>query len=273
MINKTLITGAEGFIGKNLKSKLEKLYRVSVINEDIFNRKDWIVFLLDELDKINPDVIFHVGACSNTLEKDTNYMMKVNFEFSKHLSDWSKKNGKKLIYSSSAANYGENKTYPSNLYGWSKYTAEQYINSNGGISLRYFNVYGPGEEKKGKMSSIAFQAFEHKIKNKGKFKLFPNEPKRDFVFIDDVINANIHAMENYENLLGNFYEVGFGEARTFEDVLGIIGCEYDYLDKNMIPDGYQFFTCSNKNKWLKDWEPRFNLEKGLELYEKYNSSL
>ena len=62
-----------------------------------------------------------------------------------------------IIYSSSAANYGSDGKLPSNLYAWSKYTAECYVNSNGGISLRYFNVYGPKEQHKGKMSSVIYQ--------------------------------------------------------------------------------------------------------------------
>ena len=71
-----------------------------------------------------------------------------------------------IIYSSSAANYGINNRYPSNLYGWSKYAAECYVVANGGIALRYFNVYGPGEEFKGNMASVAYQAYKTNKQNK-----------------------------------------------------------------------------------------------------------
>ena len=122
-----------------------------------------------------------------------------------------------MIYSSSAANYGERGENPSNLYGWSKYTAEDYVISNGGIALRYFNVYGPGEENKGSMASVALQMTRNYKEGK-EIKLFPKKPKRDFVYIKDIISANLYAFENFNSLSGKYYEVGSGESRTFEDV-------------------------------------------------------
>lgn len=271
MKERILITGTDGFIGKNLKNELNQKYLVSEINENIFYEKNWIKYLSNYLYDMNPTIVFHVGACSNTLETDVNYIMKLNFEFSKQLSDWSKKNNKKLIYSSSAASYGDNNIYPSNLYGWSKYVAEQYINLNGGVSLRYFNVYGPGEENKGKMSSVIFQVLEHKKNSNDKFILFPNKPKRDFVYVDDIVNANIFASENFKNFSGNFYEVGRGESRPFEDILNILDCKYDYVEEKKIPKGYQFYTCSDKSKWMSGWESKYSLEEGIDLYKKkYN---
>lgn len=268
-----LITGSKGFIGKNLLRELKKESSIIIeVNEDIFENDDWdkdlSILLLDN----QPDVIYHVGACSDTLEQNVNYMMKLNFEFTKILVDWTKENNSKLIYSSSAANYGQNEKYPSNLYGWSKYVAEQYVISNNGVALRYFNVYGPGEENKGKMSSVAYQSFKGKEEGKT-WKLFPGKPTRDFVYVEDVVSANIYATENYQKLNKNWYEVGSGESRSFEDVLDNMSVFYYYHDESVIPKGYQFYTCSKKGKWMTDWKPKYNLERGIAEYKNYLLSI
>ena len=262
---KILITGTYGFIGTNLAYKLGDYENVLKINEDIFDTDNWIDTLSNYLNNFKPDVIFHVGACSNTLETDVNYMMTRNYEFTRILTDWSVKFNAKMIYSSSAANYGTNNLYPSNLYGWSKYVAEQYVVTNGGIGLRYFNVYGPYETKKGNMASVAYQMLE-KQKNGLNIEIFPKEPRRDFVYVKDVVDANLYAMDNYSKLKGKWYEVGSGEARTFEDVLNIVKIPFTYTDESKIPNGYQFYTCSDSTKYMGDWHPKWNLEKGLSDY-------
>jgi ADP-L-glycero-D-manno-heptose 6-epimerase len=272
-MTKVLLTGSKGFIGQNLKEELLSLkYEVIEINEDIFQSVDWKLELTSILMEHKPNVIFHIGACSDTLEKDVNYMMVLNFEFTKVLTDWSKEYNSKLIYSSSAANYGENDSYPSNLYGWSKYVAEQYVISNNGIGLRYFNVYGQKEEHKGKMSSVAYQSYV-KHNNGNECKLFPKKPTRDFIYVKDIISANIFAFLNYDKLNFNYYDVGSGESRSFEDIMNIMEIPFTYHNEDLIPEGYQFYTCSNKNKWMTGWTPQYNLELGLTEYKKYLSSL
>jgi len=260
-----LITGTQGFIGSNLLFELSDRFRISEINEDIFNNENWVNKLTTTLDEIIPDVIFHVGACSDTLETDVNYMMTRNFEFTKILSEYCLDNDVKLIYSSSAANYGTNGLYPSNLYGWSKYVAEQCVIQNGGVALRYFNVYGPGEEHKGRMASVAHQMMK-KIKDGEDVKLFPGNPKRDFVYVKDVISANIFAYENFDDLQYSYYDVGYGEARSFEDVMDTLGIPYTYHNEKDIPVGYQFFTQCDFKKWMPGWRPKYTLEGGLQDY-------
>jgi len=260
-----LITGTQGFIGSNLLFELSDRFRISEINEDIFNNENWVNKLTTTLDEIIPDVIFHVGACSDTLETDVNYMMTRNFEFTKILSEYCLDNDVKLIYSSSAANYGTNGLYPSNLYGWSKYVAEQCVIQNGGVALRYFNVYGPGEEHKGRMASVAYQMMK-KIKDGEDVKLFPGNPKRDFVYVKDVISANIFAYENFDDLQYSYYDVGYGEARSFEDVMDTLGIPYTYHNEKDIPVGYQFFTQCDFKKWMPGWRPKYTLEGGLQDY-------
>jgi len=264
-----LVTGTLGFIGKNLYEKLNsKFDKVVNIEEDIFSSNCWQDELLKKLDSVWPDVIFHVGACSNTLEFNVNYMMTRNYEFTKILVDWTLKSKSPIIYSSSAASYGEDNKNPSNLYGWSKYIAEGYVISNNGIALRYFNVYGPGEEHKGKMASVAYQMFiKH---NKGEsIELFPGKPTRDFVYVEDVVDANIHALENYEDLKGSFYDVGFGESNLFESVLDYLDIKYKYAAESTVPTNYQYYTCANKQKMMKDWTPKYDLKKGIEKYKDY----
>ena len=268
-MKKVIVTGSRGFIGKSLSYQLNRDgYLVHSFDDSYFLSENWSEELLKTLNSLNYDAIFHVGACSDTLETNVEYMMTRNYESTKIMMDWCIENNKPMIYSSSAANYGTNGKYPANLYGWSKYVAEGYVISNGGIGLRYFNVYGPGEEDKGKMASVAYQMFvKH---NKGEdILLFPKKPRRDFVYVKDVVSANIHALNNYEELGGKYYEVGSGTAHTFEDVLDNMGYEYSYTPEKLIPNGYQFYTCSDKTKWMNGWESAWSLENGINDYKQY----
>jgi ADP-L-glycero-D-manno-heptose 6-epimerase len=264
---KILITGHKGFIGKLLYSTLQELgYNVYGLDDEYLSENDWFTSLPIWLNALNPNAIFHVGACSDTLEQDVNYMMERNFESTKILVDWSVRNSVPIISSSSAANYGTNNQYPANLYGWSKYAAEQYLLAKGGLALRYFNVYGPGEEDKGSMASVAYQMMV-KQQNNQEILLFPKKPQRDFIYVKDVVAANIHALDNYQKLCGSYYEVGLGQAHTFEDVLDNLGIAYSYTHEQAIPKGYQFYTCCNKYKWMPGWEPKFTLQTGLIDYK------
>jgi ADP-L-glycero-D-manno-heptose 6-epimerase len=259
-----IISGTRGFIGSNLKKVLSLEYEIKEINENIFESPNW-KNLASHFFSGNVEAVFHVGACSDTLEQNVNYMMLVNYEFTRFLSDLCYSTGIPLIYSSSAANYGTNGEYPSNLYGWSKYSAENYVTSRGGIALRYFNVYGPGEQSKGRMASVAYQMIE-KFKSGESVNLFPGKPTRDFVYVKDVVSANVHAFEKYSLLKGEYYEVGSGESRPFEDVLNVLEIPFTYHPEEFIPEGYQFFTMSDSTKWMPGWSPEWNLEKGLSDY-------
>ena len=249
-----LITGTKGFIGGSLKKYLTDPLE---LNEDTPITKQW-------LDEHKPEAVFHVGACSNTLETDVNYIMLTNYESTRIIADWCHDNDVPLIYSSSAACYGTNHIHPSNLYGWSKYVGEQYVLSKGGIALRYFNVYGPGEEHKGKMASMAFQMFKA-----GEVKLFPGKPKRDFIYVNDVVFANLYALEGYRFLAGKRYDVGLGQARSFEYIADTLGVPYTYHNQSAVPEGYQFYTCSNPDNWIPGWKPQYSLKEGLTLCKTY----
>jgi ADP-L-glycero-D-manno-heptose 6-epimerase len=267
------VTGSSGFIGRNLSKQLGELgFTVKLLDSDYFKELDWQSSLLSILHDFDPKVIFHVGACSNTLELNVQYMMEQNYQSTKLISDWCKDEKRNLIFSSSAANYGINSKYPSNLYGWSKYVAEDYVRISGGIALRYFNVYGPGEENKGAMSSFLHQAYVNR--NHGeKVLLFPGGPTRDFVYIKDVVGANLYAMENFLELAGAYYDVATGCSRLFEDVLNLAGIEFAYTDDSKIPAGYQFYTCGDTKKWMGGWKPNYSLEDGVADYLTYLQQL
>jgi ADP-L-glycero-D-manno-heptose 6-epimerase len=267
-----LVTGTKGFIGSNIANYLLSQQNQVVSIDDEYIDENW----MSNLDKIFSshtfDAVFHVGACSNTLEQDVNYMMLRNYETTKHIVRWTTSKNIPVIFSSSAANYGTNNLYPSNLYGWSKYVAEDYVIKNGGIALRYFNVYGPGENNKGPMASVAYQSYI-KHKNDIEVQLFPKYPKRDFVYINDVVDANFFAYTNYDKFTGHYYEVGSGTANTFESVMNFMEIPFEYTDEHKIPQGYQFFTCSNSQKWMNGWVPQWNLERGIKNYKEYLNGL
>ena len=120
------------------------------------------------------------------------------------------------------------------------------------------------------MASVAYQMYL-KFKNLELIFLFPKKPQRDFVYIYDVISANIFAWEHYEDVRFDYYEVGSGVARPFEDVLNLMGIRFEYVGENKIPMGYQFYTCSDEKKWMKGWKPIWDLEKGINDYLNYLS--
>jgi ADP-L-glycero-D-manno-heptose 6-epimerase len=272
-MKKALITGGKGFVGRNMISALSKRFpfEMETFDEEIFERNNWHDWIKLFLSKVRPSVVFHVGACSDTQEKDSQIMFERNFQVTKLLVDWCRLHNVPLIYSSSAASYGTNGMFPSNLYGWSKYVAEQYVASNWGISLRYFNVFGPGEEDKGKMASIFFQA--HSLKKRGKeIGIFPGKPRRDFVFIDEIIHANLYAFEMYTKFNCKVFEVGTGVAHSFEEGLEHLGFTYFYLPQSQIPTGYQSQTQANSKNFLPGWAPSIGFFEGLTRYDKYLNS-
>jgi len=264
---RALVTGYHGFIGCNLISTLNSSDFQSLgIDEEYLSEPDWTTNLQNRLSDFNPQVIFHVGACSNTLVNDVQKTMIMNYQSTKVLVDWSRANNSKMIYSSSAATYGTSGQFPSNLYGWSKYVGEGYVEANSGVALRYFNVYRPGEEDKGIMSSFAYQAFMAHKSNQP-VKIFPGNPKRDFIYVKDVVEANIHAFRNFEQIKGKAYEVGSGRANSFESLLEILEIPYSYTPESSVPFGYQYHTESRTSHWMPGWRPRFDLVQGLEDYK------
>lgn len=257
---KYIITGAKGFVGKAVLEALKSRGDYALqIHQDggVYEEELALDNMVEQCDGI-----FHVGAISDTTLQDPTKMLYYNYTLSKKLFDLARKYDKKVVYSSSAACYGDGDGIPNNIYGWSKLLAEEYglKACELFVALRYFNVYGPGEEHKGKMASIAYQAWKG-----GKFKLFPGDIKRDFVYVEDVVHANLHAM----TLERGVFDVGTGKAETFESLVEGMEVSYKYHTEDKIPSWYQHFTQADKKKFMPGWKPNYNIIEGTKKYREY----
>ena len=183
-----IVTGGAGMIGSNIIEGLnksghndiivvdhlkngEKFRNISDLDiSDYYDKKDFISLIRDRNDFGQIDAVYHEGACSNTLEWDGQYMMENNYEYSKVLLHYCMDKKIPFFYASSAAAYGDSTVYkenpenenPINIYGYSKYLFDQYVRRHESsfesqvVGFRYFNVYGPKEQHKGSMASVAF---------------------------------------------------------------------------------------------------------------------
>ena len=250
-----IVTGGAGFIGSNIVKTLNQQGRTDIIIvddlsdgtkfrnivdceiADYWDKDDFLNRIHTKTDlPENIEVIFHEGACSATTEWDGKYMMQNNYEFSKSLLHYSLDHAIAFIYASSAATYGTTKQFtesreyegPLNVYGYSKWQFDQYVRSlnlsdtSQVVGLRYFNVYGPREQHKGSMASVAFHLHNQLLKGE-KPKLFEGcdgyengGQLRDFIYIDDVVAVNLWLFEN--PAINGIFNVGTGKAQAFKDV-------------------------------------------------------
>ena len=189
------------------------------------------------------EAVFHEGACSDTMETNGKYMMANNFTLSCGLFEACQSHGTRLLYASSAATYGGSTAFsedpanehPLNVYGYSKLLFDQKMRRELGagfsaarcqvVGFRYFNVYGPREQHKGRMASVAYHQF-HQFGAEGKVKLFGDyggysagAQMRDFVFIDDVVAVNLWFFDNpHSPTARGIFNLGTGHAQPFNDV-------------------------------------------------------
>ena len=254
---KIVVTGAAGFIGSNIVKGLNAKGIDNIIAVDDLTDGDKFRNLADLkiADYVDKDVfydllaenafgkveaVFHEGACSDTMERDGKFMMDNNYSVSCDLFNTCQQAGTRLIYASSAATYGGSDTFretpefelPLNVYGYSKLLFDQRMRRECGenfkrlrrqvVGFRYFNVYGPREQHKGRMVSVAYHQF-HQFKAEGKVKLFgeyggyaAGAQMRDFVFIDDVVAVNLWFLEHPEQ--SGIFNLGSGRAQPFNDV-------------------------------------------------------
>jgi ADP-L-glycero-D-manno-heptose 6-epimerase len=249
-----VVTGAAGFIGANLVKALNRRGIGDIVAVDNLTRADKFVNLVDceiaefvDKDEFLPrlaegdfddDVgaVLHQGACSDTMEADGRYMMRNNYRYSVTLLDWCQSNDVPFLYASTAAVYGgsaafrEERAYeaPLNVYGYSKLLFDQHVRrllperSAQIAGFRYFNVYGPREQHKGRGSSVAWH-FCQQYRSEGRVSLFEGsggyangEQRRDFVSVDDVVNVNLDFLDHPER--SGVFNVGSGRAGTFNDV-------------------------------------------------------
>ena len=250
-----IVTGGAGFIGSNIVKGLNDRGRDDILVVD--NLTNMVKFkniqglkVMDYMDKVdfsealkagkfvheNVDVIFHEGACSDTMEHNGHYMMENNYRYTLELFRWCQEEKIPFIYASSAATYGASNVFkediryekPLNVYGYSKYLFDQVLRKEmqKGLTapvagLRYFNVYGPHEQHKGRMASVAYHQF-HQFRKDGKVKLFEGclgytngAQMRDFVYVDDVVDVNFFCLDKS---VSGIYNCGTGKAQQFNDV-------------------------------------------------------
>lgn len=249
-----VVTGGAGFIGSNIVKALNAIGRTDIIVVDnLKNGKKFINIadcdIADYLDKEDfqqrifaeqglPDieVVFHEGACSATTEWDGKFMMDNNYEYSKDLLDYCLNWKIPFLYASSASVYGDGPTFiedrqyekPLNVYGYSKFQFDQYVRQvlptaqSQIVGFRYFNVYGPREQHKGDMASVAFKLHNQVLAGE-KLKLFgeydgygPGMQTRDFVYIEDVVNVNLWFMQNPDK--SGIFNLGPAAAEPFKHI-------------------------------------------------------
>jgi ADP-L-glycero-D-manno-heptose 6-epimerase len=202
---------------------------------DYFDRTDFYSrFAKGEFGHV--DAVLHEGACSDTMEHNGRYMMDTNYRCSKDLLDACQAQGTRLLYASSAATYGGSDSFreepqfekPLNVYGYSKLLFDDVVRrmlpsaTTQVAGFRYFNVYGPREQHKGRMASVAFHHF-NQFRDTAKVKLFgeyggyaQGEQSRDFVFVDDVVAVNLWFLQNPR--ASGIFNLGSGRAQPFNDV-------------------------------------------------------
>jgi ADP-L-glycero-D-manno-heptose 6-epimerase len=273
-MTRIVVTGAAGFIGANLIKGLNARGLTDIIAVDDLTQGDKFRNLADLQisDYVDADVfydefagggygqieaVFHEGACSDTMEMNGKYMMQNNFATSVQLYQACQKRGARLLYASSAATYGGSDTFreepaferPLNVYGYSKLLFDQRMRHECGreferafagktmqvVGFRYFNVYGPREQHKGRMASVAFHQF-NQFRADGKVKLFgeyggyaPGSQMRDFVYVDDVVAVNLWFYDH--PAISGIFNLGTGRAQPFNDVASSVVNALRQLDQ------------------------------------------
>ncbi len=260
-MTRIVVTGAAGFIGSNIIKGLNARGIDDIIAVDDLTQGDKFRNLADLkiADYVDAatfydefaaggygqiEAVFHEGACSDTMELDGKYMMSNNYTLSWHLFQACQKRGARLLYASSAATYGGSSSFredptfelPLNVYGYSKLLFDQRMRRECGnnfqrtlagktmqvVGFRYFNVYGPREQHKGRMASVAFHQYnqyklEGKVKLFGEYGGYPRGGQmRDFVFIDDVVAVNLWFYDHPAQ--SGIFNLGTGRAQPFNDV-------------------------------------------------------
>ncbi len=249
-----------------------------VIVGDITKKRD-----LERLESYDFDYIFHEAAISDTTVLNQESILRANVNAYKDLLDLCVRKGSQMIYASSAGVYGNSPApnsigsgeIPENAYGFSKLMMDsltlQYLQKFPHlkiVGLRYFNVYGENEVYKGKTSSMVLQLGLQALRDK-KVRLFKmGEQKRDFVYIQDVIQANIKAMESKKS---GIYNVGSGKARSYNDIVALLKQDLGEFEVEFIENPYGFFQAHTEaniilTKEFLDYTPRFSLEVGIKNY-------
>ena len=289
----TIVTGAAGFIGCNVVAELNRRGEDRILIVDELGMDErwknlrglkfedvWLsgrfreAFRGDQLPAVK--VVYHLGACSSTTETNANYLLDNNYQYTRELCEWCLGHGARFVYASSAATYGDGSQgysdadtatptlMPLNMYGMSKQLFDLWALRNGLLGriagLKYFNVYGPGEDHKGDMRSVVHKAYGQ-IHEAGVVKLFKSyrkdykdgEQLRDFVYVKDAVDLTLWCGENPK--ASGLFNCGTGKARTWNDLAKAVfaamklepNIEYIPMPVNL-RSKYQYFTQAEMGK-------------------------
>ncbi len=279
-----IVTGGAGFIGSNIVKGLNARGKTNILvvddltdghkfrnlagvriadylDKDEFRKK---IVAGDDFGKVA--ALFHEGACSATTEWDGRFVMDNNYQVSKELLHYCQDRKIPFLYASSAATYGAGSEFredpafegPINVYGYSKWLFDEYVRRHESdlatqvVGLRYFNVYGPREDHKGSMASVAWH-LNNQIRDSGEVRLFEGtggygngEQRRDFIHVDDVVRVNLWFWDHAAK--SGIFNVGTGRSQPFNDVANAVLEWHGAGTLKYIPfpdhlkDSYQSFT-------------------------------
>ncbi len=256
MTQRIIVTGAAGFIGRNVVAELNRRGPAELILvdnlgdtekwknlvglhfEDIIASQDLWPWLAGRAQG-HVNAIIHLGACSSTTESDAEFLIRNNYRYTRRLCEWALANSTRFIYASSAATYGDGscgfsdedavteRLAPLNMYGYSKHVFDLWALHNRLfdriVGLKYFNVFGPYEDHKGDMRSVVAKAYEEVLRS-GQLSLFKSyregiadgEQRRDFIFVGDAVDVTLHFLA--EGTASGLLNCGTGVARTWLDL-------------------------------------------------------
>ena len=315
MAKPIIVTGAAGFIGRNTIAELnargeDELILVDELGKDekwknlVGLRYEEIVSPEEFLGLIEDGAfadarsIIHLGACSATTEKDADYLLRNNYQYTRVLCNWALANEIRFVYASSAATYGDGAQgyddsdemtpglKPLNMYGYSKQMFDLWALKQGLfrniVGLKYFNVFGPYEDHKGEMRSVVSKSYEQ-ICEGGTVKLFKSyrpqykdgEQMRDFVYVKDAVDVTLHFALQDSAAPGGLLNCGTGKSRTWVDlvtaVFSAMGLppKIEFIEMPQQLQGkYQYFTQASdvKLRAAGYGTPFTNLEDGVREY-------
>jgi ADP-L-glycero-D-manno-heptose 6-epimerase len=317
MARPIVVTGAAGFIGRNVVAELnargeEELILVDELGkdekwknlvglryEDIVSPEEFLGLIEDGAFADARSVI-HLGACSATTEKDADYLLRNNYQYTRVLCNWCQSNEVRFVYASSAATYGDGAQgyddddavtptlKPLNMYGYSKHMFDLCALKHGFfeniVGLKYFNVFGPYEDHKGDMRSVVSKSYEQ-IRDTGVVQLFKSykpeykdgEQMRDFLYVKDAVDVTLHFALQEAGAPGGLFNCGTGVSRTWVDlataVFDAMGVQkkIEFIEMPKTLQGkYQYFTKADPRKLRAAGysAPFTRLEDGVREYVK-----
>ncbi|SHM25451.1 ADP-glyceromanno-heptose 6-epimerase [Vreelandella subglaciescola] len=284
-----VVTGGAGFIGANIVKALNARGRTDImVVDDLrdgtkfvnladctladYRDKDDFIKSVEAALRGEPhdlpsiEAVFHEGACSDTTEWDGRFMLQNNYAYSKTLLNYCDHHGIAFLYASSAATYGGSSVFkeapefekPLNVYGYSKLLFDQHVRQRWHdlttqvVGFRYFNVYGPREQHKDKMASVAYHN-HRQVRNGENLKLFgaydgyeAGMQSRDFVYVGDVVDVNLWFLDHPER--SGIFNLGTGRAEPFKAIGEAVTDFYgrgqiDYIDfPDELKGRYQSYT-------------------------------